>query len=131
MTVCKTIGHTISMAISGDTIKVAPAVYTENLFIDGSLTIVGSGAPTTIVDGGGIDRVFYDSAANGPRHAFKNYHPQRPRSVHGGGGILNGGVLRTIASAVSGNTVYNVCTAFCERMHLLHGIDASELRSFF
>src|SRR5215472_15131593 len=51
-TACKTIGHAISLASSGDTIGVGPATYTENLNIDRSLRIVGSGASTTIVNGG-------------------------------------------------------------------------------
>jgi hypothetical protein len=51
-TACKTIGHAISLAHSGDTIMVASATYTENLTINISLKIVGSGAQTTIVDGG-------------------------------------------------------------------------------
>src|SRR5215467_5477710 len=57
-TACKTIGHAISLASSGDTIGVGPATYTENLTIGISLTIVGSGAAKTIVDGGGVNRVF-------------------------------------------------------------------------
>jgi hypothetical protein len=51
---CKTIGHAISLAHSGDSIMVAAATYTENLDIDISLKVVGSGASTTIVDGGGV-----------------------------------------------------------------------------
>lgn len=55
-TACKTIGHAIGHAIapahSGDTIMVASATYTENLTINITLKIVGSGAQTTIVDGG-------------------------------------------------------------------------------
>jgi hypothetical protein len=48
---CKTIGHAISLAHSGDSIMVAAAIYKENLTIGFSLKIVGSGAKTTIIDG--------------------------------------------------------------------------------
>ena len=41
---CKTINHAISLASSGDTIMVAPAIYIEHLDIGFSLNIVGSGA---------------------------------------------------------------------------------------
>src|ERR1700730_1573196 len=54
---CKTIGHAISLASSGDSIMVAAATYTENLSIGFSLKIVGSGAKTTIIDGGGVNTV--------------------------------------------------------------------------
>jgi hypothetical protein len=53
-TACKTIKHAISLASSGDTIMVAAATYTENLTIGISLKVIGSGARTTIVDGGGV-----------------------------------------------------------------------------
>jgi nitrous oxidase accessory protein NosD len=54
---CKTIGHAISLASSGDSIIVAAATYTENLIIGISLNVIGSGANTTIIDGGGHGRV--------------------------------------------------------------------------
>jgi len=56
-TACKTIGHAISLASAGDTIGVGPATYTENLTIPISLRLIGSSAPTTIIDGGGLDTV--------------------------------------------------------------------------
>jgi hypothetical protein len=49
-TACKTIGHAISLAASGDSITVAVATYTENLTIKINLTINGAGAGMTIVD---------------------------------------------------------------------------------
>src|SRR5271169_2484164 len=56
-TACKTIGHAIQMASSGDSIMVAAATYTENLTVGISLKVIGSGASTTIVDGGGVATV--------------------------------------------------------------------------
>ena len=52
-TACKTIGHAISLASSGDTIGIGPGTYTENLTISISLKVIGSSAKTTIIDGGG------------------------------------------------------------------------------
>ena len=57
MTACKTIGHAISLASSGDSIIVAAATYTEHLTIGFSLNVIGSGASTTIIDGGGVNGV--------------------------------------------------------------------------
>jgi hypothetical protein len=48
---CKTIGHAISLASSGDSIMVAAATYKESLTINFSLKILGSGATTTIING--------------------------------------------------------------------------------
>jgi len=53
-TACKTIGHAIALASSGDSIMVAAATYGENLTIEVSLNVLGAGASTTIVDGGGL-----------------------------------------------------------------------------
>src|SRR5215469_16266335 len=50
-TACKTIGHAISLASSGGTIKVAAAIYYEHLSVGRSLNLNGSGAMTTIIDG--------------------------------------------------------------------------------
>ena len=47
-TACKTIGHAISLASSGDSINVAAATYNENLTIGASLNILGSNTNTTI-----------------------------------------------------------------------------------
>jgi hypothetical protein len=44
LTACKTIGHAISLAASGDSINVAAATYVEDLTIGISLNVIGSGA---------------------------------------------------------------------------------------
>jgi hypothetical protein len=51
---CKTIGHAISLTSPGDSIVVAAATYHENLTIPHTLRIIGAGAATTIIDGGGV-----------------------------------------------------------------------------
>src|SRR5215471_14710223 len=56
-TACKSIGRAISKASSGDIVRVAAATYKENLSINFGLTISGSNAATTIVDGGRINSV--------------------------------------------------------------------------
>jgi hypothetical protein len=48
-TACKTIKHAISLAVSGDSIMLAPATYIENLNISTALKIQGSGANAIIL----------------------------------------------------------------------------------
>ena len=54
---CKTIGHAISLAASGDSVMIAAGTYNENLYMGFSLSLIGSGASTTIIDGGHAGRV--------------------------------------------------------------------------
>lgn len=54
---CKTIGHAVSLASSGDTVLVAPALYNENLNVTIDLQIVGASPRNTVVDGGAITSV--------------------------------------------------------------------------
>jgi hypothetical protein len=128
-TACKTIGHAISLASSSDSIMVAAATYTENLTIGFSLTVVGSGAGTTIIDGGRVNTVVTVSNPN----AYVSLSKLKIRNGHtnyscgggvynigtlaisngtisrnfgpygGGGGICNGGTLTINNSTISGN----------------------------
>src|SRR5215831_19572003 len=50
LTACKTIGHAISLAASGDAVTIAAAIYVENVTIPVSLTVTG-GAGGAIIDG--------------------------------------------------------------------------------
>ncbi len=72
-TACKTIGHTIALAEPADTIRIAAATYTEHLTIGISLTILGSSAATTIIDGG---------AERKGRHNLPKYRPCDPFKAH-------------------------------------------------
>ncbi len=53
---CKTIGHAISLAESGDTVMVSAATYTEVLRVSRNLNLIGAGASTTIIDGRPAER---------------------------------------------------------------------------
>jgi predicted outer membrane repeat protein len=55
---CKTIRHAIELSSKDDSIIVAPATYFENLSIPFSLSIIGSGPRTTILDGRHLASVF-------------------------------------------------------------------------
>jgi hypothetical protein len=102
LTACKTIGHAIALASSGDSIRVAAATYTENLIIGIRLNMLGAGASTTIIDGGSRSTVVSISSVSAHVtlsgltvfNGFSRY----------GGGIYDTGTLTVIASTLSGNS---------------------------
>jgi predicted outer membrane repeat protein len=104
-TACKTIGHAISLASSGDSIIVASATYTENLTISISLTIVGAGANTTIIDGGKKNTVVSIPNA-GIRVKIMHMSIQNGSTFNASGSGIdnNGGMLAINDSNISGNT---------------------------
>jgi CSLREA domain-containing protein len=111
-------------ATSGaDTIQLAPGVYTLSLVganedfavtgdldIRDSLAIVGPGAASTIIDGGGIDRVFQvispGITVTLSNLTVRNGHATGPGdpNLGSGGGIANNGYLLLTNSAVLSNT---------------------------
>jgi hypothetical protein len=111
-TACKTIGHAITRAGSGDSIMVAPATYTENLTLNISLTVIGSSASTTIVDGGGVSAVFTISST--AKVSLSELTIRNGRAPNGGG-IDNNGALTINSSTISGNKAAVSCSAsFCD-----------------
>jgi hypothetical protein len=130
-TACETIQHAVSLASSGDSIIVAASTYTENLDISISLKLIGSGARTTIIDGGGVRTViaigtgvnvslskvtvqhgygtFGGGISNSGTLTITNSTIRRNRATSqiflgDGGGIINSGTLRITNSTVSGNS---------------------------
>jgi hypothetical protein len=111
---CKTIGHAISLASSGDSIMVGAATYGENLTIDFSLTIVGAGASTTIIDGGSNGTVVTISGTK--EHVTLSRVTIRNGLAKEGGGIYNSvaDTLQINDSVISQNTATSgVCTVTC------------------
>jgi predicted outer membrane repeat protein len=100
-TACSTIGHAIALSASGDSITIAAATYTENLFITTNLKLNGAGATKTIIDGGAINRVI--SIENTAAVVTLNKLTVRNGIAAGGGGILNWGMLTVTSSTISGN----------------------------
>jgi hypothetical protein len=104
-TACKTIGHAISLASSGDSIIVAPATYTEkNLGIAISLNIIGSGARTTIIDGQAAGPVIVISSP--AQVTLSNITIRNGLSGRGGGILMPSGTLTLNNSTVSGNKAF-------------------------
>jgi hypothetical protein len=103
---CKTISNALLLTLPGDSIFVAPATYHEGLYIPFNLKIFGSGAKTTIVDGGGISQVVVvGSEPKVPvtlsQMTFRNGGGQAD-----GGGIYNCfGTLTVIDSIITNNKI--------------------------
>jgi len=111
-TACKTIGHAVSIAVSGDTIIVAAATYQENLTIGKSLKVIGSGASTTIIDGGRFKRVF--TISTGVTVTLMRVTIQNGSTQQSGGGIYNSGQHTISTSTISGNTAFlGSCSHSC------------------
>jgi len=105
-TPCKTIRHAVSLASSGDSIRVAAATYKENLSIGISLNVTGAGARTTIIDGQQAGTVITISSAGA--QITLSHITIRNGEVYGfGGGINNIGTLTVNNSTVSGNISFH------------------------
>jgi len=61
-TAFKTIGEATAVAQSSDTIRVASGIYTEHISLPAGVQMIGTGWPTTILDGGGTGTVLYPGA---------------------------------------------------------------------
>jgi hypothetical protein len=130
-TACKTIGHAISLAHSGDSIMVAAATYTENLTINFNLKMIGSGAKATIIDGGGVNTVVTISNSNAHvtlskvtiRNGLGVGHNSCGFSLCvEGGGIYNSGTLSVIDSTITGNVAFEQKYCFSSvRCHAFGG----------
>ena len=104
-TPCKTIGRAISLAASGETVRVAAATYTENLTITINVTVIGAGASTTIIDGGASNTVVLISST---AHVTVSNLTIRNGKSGGAGGIYNTGTLTLTSSTVSGNRAAHI-----------------------
>jgi len=60
----ETIQEAINHASNGDTILVSQGIYTENVVVNKSVSIVGENRNTTIVDGRGLESAFYVNVNN-------------------------------------------------------------------
>ncbi len=110
---CKTITHALTQAVANDTISVAAGTYnpalgeTFPLVIAVNLTLTGGGAPGTIIDAGGTNRVIQINAGtvtiSGVTITGGNVC-STPNCFAAGGGLYNDGTLILTNSTVSGNT---------------------------
>jgi len=104
---CKTISNALSLTMPGDSIFVAPATYHETLFIYFNLEIIGSGAKTTIVDGGGVNsQVVVVGSEPKVQVKLSGMTFRNGAGQEDGGGIYNCfGTLTVIDSIITGNRI--------------------------
>jgi len=104
---CKTISNALSLTLPGDFIFVAPATYHETLFIYFNLEIIGSGAKTTIVDGGGVNsQVVVVGSEPKVQVRLSGMTFRNGAGEEDGGGIYNCfGTLTVIDSIIKGNRI--------------------------
>jgi hypothetical protein len=103
---CRTIGHAISLASSGDTILAAPAIYLENLTIPFALKVIGARASTTIVDGQFKNIVFTIPKGVGP--VTLSGLTIRKGVSGWGGGIYTAGILEIDDSIITENLAASI-----------------------
>ena len=104
---CKTISNALALTLPGDSIFVAPATYHETLFIYFNLEIIGSGAKTTIVDGGGVNsQVVVVGSEPKVQVKLSGMTFRNGAGQEDGGGIYNCfGTLTVIDSVITGNRI--------------------------
>jgi hypothetical protein len=104
---CKTISNALSFTLPGDSIFVAPAIYHETLFIYFNLEIIGSGAKTTIVDGGGVNsQVVVVGSEPKVQVKLSGMTFRNGAGQEDGGGIYNCfGTLTVVDSIITGNKI--------------------------
>lgn len=104
---CQTISNAISLTLPGDSIVVAPATYHESLYIPYNLNILGSGAKTTIVDGGGVNsQVIVVGSEPRVQVTVSQLTVRNGAGEEDGGGIYNCfGTLTIRDSIITGNRI--------------------------
>jgi hypothetical protein len=99
-----TIQHGIEVVCDDGTVHVAAGTYYENLEIGKSLTMIGSGAPTTIIDGDDSGRVLHISSIIGQTNTISNFTIQNGHISWGCDGMpVGGGVYVAVAHIVTLN----------------------------
>jgi hypothetical protein len=101
---CKTLGHAISLASSGDSVRVAAATYAEHLTIPVNLTIIGANARTTIIDAKSRSSTVIGIFSPGLRVTLASLTIRGGSLGGSGGGVSNAGTLTIINCTISGNS---------------------------
>ncbi len=107
---CATITAAIGKSVDGDTIQIAAGTYLEHdiELSSNNLTLVGAGAGSTIIDGGGNGRVFRtylkNTIANVTIQNGATITPPSNIFDTGGGAILNSGTLTIQDSVIKNNS---------------------------
>ena len=88
---CKTITHAINLSASGDFIFVAASIYRENLRLRHSLSVIGAGAASTVIDGAGVRSVLITAPFGVAVSSTVSNVTMRNGGGNYGGGVGDGG----------------------------------------
>ena len=84
-----TIQEAVNAAVDGDVITIAPGTYTENnILIDKSIVIQGSGNQATIIDGNYSNRIFRFEDVKDQSAELRNLYLIRGKTTNYGGAIF-------------------------------------------
>jgi parallel beta-helix repeat protein len=99
-----TIQKAVDAADPGDTIIVRPGIYTENVFINKTLTLIGKDRNTTIIDGGRAGNVIHVISSNAAIINFTIQNSADNQSV-----ILYSGIFlyRAVHTIIRNNILKN------------------------
>ena len=90
------------------TLRAMAATGDLDLLDGGDLTIQGNGAAQTVIDGGGVDRVFHVCPGGGCTNTVTLTGVTiQNGDTDNGGGIFNAGIAMVVASTVSANSANN------------------------
>ncbi|MBC9795067.1 hypothetical protein [Sinomicrobium weinanense] len=113
---CATISYTIDRASAGDTIHIAEGVYTENIVIEKSLSLHGSGRETTVIqaaekpnqyNAGRVIVIEGDITVRMTGLTVRNgFSPEEDLNRRGGGIYVFGASLRLHKVALNANRAY-------------------------
>ena len=120
---CATIGHAANEAVSGDTVKVAQGTYYENIHLENStlnpltfqggwntgFTVRNEDPSLTVVDGGGVDHVFYITSYGVSDFTIQGFTVTNGGNVSSGGGICFyvNNAAGTMSVTLTGNVIIN------------------------
>lgn len=88
-----------------DTITIAAGTYVENLSIARTVTLVGAGSGSTIIDGDRTERAFYITGSSGTTVVISGTTIRNGYHESSGGGIYNNVTLHIINSIVERNVI--------------------------
>ncbi len=117
----KIIQEGLNAASSGDTVMVDAGLYYENVYFNGkSVALLGSGAVSTIVDGGGTDSVITFWGSETALCVISGFTIRGGQDFYGGG-ILCGNLGKHSTASIENNIIVsNSCldcgggVAFCD-----------------
>lgn len=87
-----TIVAAVTAAPPDATVEVCPGTYVENVLIERNLTLLGSGAEVTTIDGGSLASTLYVEGVNLTLRDFTITHGMAHQNPLGGAGTCGGGL---------------------------------------